>query len=128
MATENYNLPTITGNMTADVVRDVNALAEATDTAIKVAVDSVDLSQIEQEISAVDTKVNEHLADYAQFKSETESGKVSKSGDTMQGILTAHSNTSYTLRQVRNIVLSTDDADVNAMLNGDIWIKYESEV
>lgn len=125
MATTNYNLPTITGNMTADVVRDFNALAEATDTAIKVAVDSVDLSQIEQEISAVDTKVNEHLADYAQFKSETESGKVSKSGDTMQGILTAHSNTSYTLRQVRNIVLSTDDADVNAMLNGDIWIKYE---
>ncbi|MDC6266654.1 hypothetical protein [Lysinibacillus fusiformis] len=35
MATTNYNLPTITGNMTADVPRDMNALAEATDDAIK---------------------------------------------------------------------------------------------
>ena len=42
MATPNYNLPTITGNMTADVVRDVNALAVATDSAIKDAVDGVD--------------------------------------------------------------------------------------
>ena len=57
MATPNYNLPTITGNMTADVVRDVNALAEATDTAIKAQVDGIDLSQIEQEISVVDTKL-----------------------------------------------------------------------
>lgn len=56
MATPNYNLPTISGNMTADVVRDMNALAEATDSAIKEAVDNVDLS-------AVDTKISTHLAD-----------------------------------------------------------------
>ena len=48
-----------------------------------------------------------------------------KSGGTMTGILTAQSNTSYTVRQVRNIILSTADADVNAMQNGDIWIKYK---
>lgn len=35
MTTANYNLPLITGNMTADVPRDMNALAEATDEAIK---------------------------------------------------------------------------------------------
>lgn len=34
MVTANHNLPTITGNMTADVVRDMNALADATDDAI----------------------------------------------------------------------------------------------
>lgn len=34
MTTTNFNLPMITGNMTADVVRDMNALAEATDGAI----------------------------------------------------------------------------------------------
>lgn len=63
MATTNYNLPTIGGNMTADVVRDMNALAEATDGAIKKAVDGVDLSQITQEIGKVDTKLTQHLAD-----------------------------------------------------------------
>jgi len=56
MATPNYNLPTISGNMAADVVRDMNALAEATDSAIKEAIDNVDLS-------AVDTKISTHLAD-----------------------------------------------------------------
>lgn len=63
MATTNYNLPTITGNMTADVVRDMNALAEATDSAIKQAVDGVELSQITQEVSKVDTKLTQHLDD-----------------------------------------------------------------
>jgi hypothetical protein len=48
-----------------------------------------------------------------------------KTGGEMTGILTAQSNTSYTVRQVRNIILSTADADVDAMQNGDIWIKYK---
>lgn len=65
MATTNYNLPTITGNMTSDVVRDMNALAEATDGAIKQAVEGVDLSQITQEVSKVDTKLTQHLAEIA---------------------------------------------------------------
>jgi len=51
--------------------------------------------------------------------------RLPKTGGTMTGILTAQSNTSYTIRQVRNIILSTADADVNAMQNGDIWIKYK---
>ncbi|WP_427110848.1 hypothetical protein [Lysinibacillus xylanilyticus] len=47
MATPNYNLPTISGNMAADVVRDMNALAEASDSAIK----------------TVDTKLTEFTSD-----------------------------------------------------------------
>src|SRR5690554_3750382 len=70
LATTNYNLPTITGNMTADVVRDVNALAEATDTAIKSAVDGIDLTNIEQEISDVDSRVTAHLAESASLTQE----------------------------------------------------------
>lgn len=54
MATPNYNLPTISGNMAADVVRDMNALAMATDSAIKEAVDHVDLS-------GINTKVDNHI-------------------------------------------------------------------
>ena len=52
-------------------------------------------------------------------------GALPKTGGTMTGILTAQSNTSYTVRQVRNIILSTADADVGAMQDGDIWIKYK---
>ena len=63
MATTNYNLPTITGNMTADVVRDMNALAVATDEAIKEAVDGVDLSTVTQQIGDVDQRVTTHLAE-----------------------------------------------------------------
>jgi hypothetical protein len=48
-----------------------------------------------------------------------------KSGGTMTGILTAKSNTSYTVRQVRNIILSNADANLGAMQDGDIWIKYK---
>ena len=65
MATTNYNLPTITGNMNADVVRDMNALAEATDAAIKTAVDGVDLSAVEGEIATVSGDLATHLADKA---------------------------------------------------------------
>ena len=57
------------------------------------------------------------------LKDEIDS-RLPKTGGTMTGILTAQSNTSYTVRQVRNIILSTASADVNAMQNGDIWIKY----
>lgn len=53
------------------------------------------------------------------------SAALPKTGGTMTGILTAQSNTSYTVRQVRNIILSTADADIGAMQNGDIWIKYK---
>lgn len=59
MATPNYNLPTISGNMTADVVRDMNALATATDGAIKTAVSSIDLTKIDQ----VDSRLTAHLED-----------------------------------------------------------------
>lgn len=38
MPTSRYNLPTITDTMTADVPRDLNALAEATDEALHTAI------------------------------------------------------------------------------------------
>ena len=46
-------------------------------------------------------------------------------GGNMEGVLTAQSNALYTARQVRNIILSPYDADVNLMQNGEIWIKYK---
>ncbi|WDV46742.1 hypothetical protein PV797_03370 [Clostridiaceae bacterium M8S5] len=59
------------------------------------------------------------------YTDEIAKNKVSKNGNSLTGLLKAQSNTSYTVRQIRNIILSEADADVNAMQNGDIWIKYE---
>lgn len=41
---------------------------------------------------------------------------------TMGAVLTAQNNTSYTTKQVRNVIESTADASGGS--NGDIWIKY----
>ena len=49
-------------------------------------------------------------------------GKVSKSGDTMTGALVAQNNTNYSIAQVRNIIISTEDPSGGK--SGDIWIKY----
>lgn len=47
------------------------------------------------------------------------------SGGDFTGISKAYINTSYTVAQIRNTILSTSDADVNSMQDGDIWIKYK---
>lgn len=64
---------------------------------------------------------NEHLAENTEQLGE----KLSKDGDTATGILKAYSNTSYTVAQMRNIILSPSNASVDAMQDGEIWIKYK---
>lgn len=64
--------------------------------------------------------INEHKADNVQQLAT----KMDKAGGEFTGVAVAQSNTSYTIRQLHNIILSPNDADVNAMQNGDIWIKY----
>lgn len=49
--------------------------------------------------------------------------KLNLAGGTLTGIVEADSNTSYTTKQVRNIIESTSDAVLGSMANGDIWIK-----
>jgi len=44
---------------------------------------------------------------------------------TMAAKLKAQNNTDYTTAQVRNIILSPDEANAELMGEGDIWIKYE---
>lgn len=88
MATTNYNLPTITGNMTADVVRDMNALAEATDGAIKSAVDDIDLTPVTQEIKKVKDDLTIHLAERASLTT-TGHTQLSNAFDSMEDTLAA---------------------------------------
>lgn len=86
--------------------------------------------------TTVEAKANAHITDTTKHITAAEraawNGKqaalgytpINKAGDAMAGILMAQANTSYTVRQVHNMILSPNDADVNAMQNGDIWIKY----
>lgn len=53
---------------------------------------------------------------------ELQNTKMPIAGGTFTGAVTAQSNTAYTTRQIRNIVLSTSDPSGGS--NGDIWIKY----
>lgn len=45
-------------------------------------------------------------------------------GGTFSGMAKAHSNTSYTVPQLRNVILSPDNANASSMQDGEIWIKY----
>lgn len=51
--------------------------------------------------------------------------KMNKSGGAFTGIIKAYSNTSYTVKQLRNIILSPNIADPKLMENGDIWFQYK---
>lgn len=51
------------------------------------------------------------------------SNLLSKSGDVMEGILIAQSNTDYTIAQVRNVTMSTEAASGGS--NGQIHYQYE---
>lgn len=52
--------------------------------------------------------------------------KMDKSGGTMTGALVAQTNTNYTTRQVRNMIMSTSEPTASDGQNGDIWIVYEA--
>jgi len=120
-------------------VQDLNYNADIIDLELKALDDKLveTADVIDQELEALDDKITSHLTDNVRHITAAEratwNGKqdalgytpVNKSGDTMTGILTAYSNTSYTVRQVRNIILSNQDANLSAMQNGDIWIKYK---
>lgn len=83
-------------------------------------------------LSAMDTKVTANTNNINTLSSglstansnitALQSDKVAKTGDTMTGALVAQSNTNYTTKQVRNIIIST--ADPSGGASGDIWIKY----
>lgn len=54
------------------------------------------------------------------------SSKMDKSGGTMTGKLIAQNNTDYTVKQMRNIFISTSEPAASDGANGDIWLKYEA--
>lgn len=87
---------------------DVSALSTIVDgNTDDITANAQNISTLQSNISTLQSSVN---------------GKVSKSGDTMTGALTAQNNTNYSVAQVRNIIISTSDPSGGN--SGDIWIKY----
>ena len=80
---------------------------DITTNAQNISTNTQNISTLQSNISALQSSVN---------------GKVSKSGDTMTGPLVAQNNTNYSVAQVRNIIISTEEPSGGS--NGDIWIKY----
>lgn len=75
MPTENLGLPTISGNMTADVVRDMNALAEAVDAAAGVdgsLASKSDLGAIDVKLDKIDQGVVDSNAKSDQIKQDVD--------------------------------------------------------
>ena len=51
--------------------------------------------------------------------------KFPTAGGTFTGAVVAQSNDNYTTKQVRNVILSTDEPTNTMGANGDIWLIYE---
>ena len=73
------------------------------------------------DVSALSAVVDSNTDDITALQSSV-NGKVSKSGDTMAGVLVAQNNTDYSVAQMRNIIISTSDPSGGN--SGDIWIRY----
>lgn len=117
MPTENFNLPLIADNMANDVVRDMNALAEATDEALKGLGDSKADSTV---LETLDNKVTQHLDDEAKKRVNTFGIAISQSipPDTAHKI-------PWTLANIRDtdaIELIDNNRRIKAKIAGDYQI------
>ena len=86
---------------------------------------SFNIVAIKLELGSVSTLANDPPADYGEQLALCQCYMTTDKDQTMAAKLKAQNNTDYTTAQVRNIILSTSDADVGLMGEGDIWIKYE---
>ena len=92
------------------------------------------LLALKTEIPSVPTKVSQLTNDSGYLTSvpaetdpvylQEKSSLAPINSPTFTGIAKVTSNTSYTTKQLRNIIISTADADPAQMGTGDIWIKY----
>lgn len=76
------------------------------------------VSTMQSDITTAKTNITNLETDVTNLKTN----KMDISGGTMTGALVAQNNTNYTTKQVRNIIISTEDPSGGD--NGDIWIKY----
>lgn len=68
------------------------------------------------------TSTHTHTPSQVGLGNVTNVAQMPISGGTFTGVAVAQNNTSYTTKQLRNVILST--ADPSGGSNGDVWIKY----
>ena len=110
------NPDTFGGHSVADFVLKTEVVNVLTSTATNVPLSAAQGKALNDKITSASST--------ASSASSTAAAALSRSGGTMNGILTAQANTSYTTRQVRNVVLSTSAPSSTDGQNGDIWLVY----
>lgn len=100
---------TFDGHTVSEFVLKTNVVNNLTSTATNVPLSAAQGKALNDKISTINT---------------TASNALQKSGGTLTGALVAQSNTNYTTKQVRNVILSTSEPTSSDGANGDIWIKY----
>jgi hypothetical protein len=89
---------------------------------------ALDATQGKALAEQISTHTENTLNPHAVTKSQIGLGNVDNvkqmpiAGGTFTGVAKAQSNTSYTTRQLRNVIMSTSNP--SGGINGDIWIKY----
>ena len=84
----------------------------------------------QSDVNTINSQVSTNTSDISALQSGLSTAnvnianKLDKSGGTMTGALVAQTNTNYTTRQVRNVIISPDEPSGGN--NGDIWIQYQA--
>ena len=118
---------TFEGHQVGEFVLKTDVVNNLTSTATNVPLSAAQGKALNDSVNAINDGVNaiqDGVNTIQDDISALANNKLNKSGGTMTGILTAQNNTSYTTKQVRNIILSTSEPTSSDGANGDIWIKY----
>ncbi|WP_318581342.1 hypothetical protein [Clostridium botulinum] len=112
----------ITGKKFEDWVEDLkNSLDPNEDIAAQL---QMQISTIKSDLADITTQQEKNIKQIEENKNGLNT-KMNKSGGAFTGIAQAYSNTSYTVKQVRNIILSPNPAEASLMQNGDLWFQYK---
>ena len=118
---------TFEGHQVGEFVLKTDVVNNLTSTATNVPLSAAQGKALNDSVNAINDGVNaiqDGVNTIQDDISALADNKLNKSGGTMTGILTAQNNTSYTTKQVRNVILSTSEPTSSDGANGDIWIKY----
>lgn len=120
---------TFGGHVVGDFILKADIVDNLTSTATDVPLSAAQGKALNEKITTSDGTVTTLSGNVSTLQTNVTSltnNKMDKSGGTLTGALVAQSNTNYTTRQVRNIVMSTAEPTASDGQNGDIWIVYEA--
>lgn len=123
---------TFGGHVVGDFTLKTDIVNNLTSTATNAPLSANMGKSLNEKITTNEGTVNTLSSDVSTLKTNastlttTVGNKLDKSGGTLTGALVAQSNTNYTTRQVRNVIMSTAEPTASDGQNGDIWIVYEA--